>query len=130
MYIICYRNFRSAGTGLTGPQQIRFSLPIILAGTGLVTILFPHLGGLQIPVLVYALVITVMAMQALFRYGYTNSKSFVLVFVGAISFMISDSLLAINKFMQPLPLAGLAVMLTYLLAQYLIVEGVVRHDKN
>jgi len=44
--------------------------------------------------------------------------------------MISDSLLAINKFMQPLPLAGLAVMLTYLLAQYLIVEGVVRHDKN
>ncbi|GIL24566.1 MAG: hypothetical protein BroJett042_30790 [Bacteroidota bacterium] len=130
LYIICYRNFRSAGTGLTGPQQIRFSLPIILAGTGLVTILFPHLGGLQIPVLVYALVITVMAMQALFRYGYTNSKSFVLVFVGAISFMISDSLLAINKFMQPLPLAGLAVMLTYLLAQYLIVEGVVRHDKN
>ena len=130
LYIICYRNFRSAGTGLTGPQQIRFSLPIILAGTGLVTILFPHLGGLQIPVLVYALVITVMAMQALFRYGYTNSKSFVLVFVGALSFMISDSLLAINKFMQPLPLAGLAVMLTYLLAQYLIVEGVVRHDKN
>lgn len=130
LYIICYRNFRNAGTGLTGPQQIRFSLPIILAGTGLVTILFPHLGGLQIPVLVYALVITVMAMQALFRYGYTNSKSFVLVFVGAISFMISDSLLAINKFMQPLPLAGLAVMLTYLLAQYLIVEGVVRHEKN
>jgi len=130
LYIICYRNFRSAGTGLTGPQQIRFSLPIILAGTGLVTILFPHLGGLQIPVLVYALVITVMAMQALFRYGYTNSKSFVLVFVGAVSFMISDSLLAINKFMQPLPLAGLAVMLTYLLAQYLIVEGVVRHEKN
>ncbi|MCE7863745.1 MAG: lysoplasmalogenase [Bacteroidetes bacterium CHB5] len=130
LYIICYRNFRSAGTGLTGPQQIRFSLPIILAGTGLVTILFPHLGSLQIPVLVYALVITVMAMQALFRYSYTNSKSFVLVFVGAVSFMLSDSLLAINKFMQPLPLAGLWIMFTYTLAQYLIVEGVVQHEKK
>jgi len=128
LYIICYRNFRSAGTGLTGPQRIRFSFPIVLAGTGLVTILFPHLGALQIPVMVYALVITVMAMQALFRYGGTNSKSFILVFAGAISFMVSDSLLAINKFMQPLPLAGLAIMFTYILAQYLIVEGVVRHE--
>ncbi|KXK28930.1 MAG: YhhN-like protein [Bacteroidetes bacterium OLB12] len=86
LYIICYRNFRSAGTGLTGPQQIRFSLPIILAGTGLVTILFPHLGGLQIPVLVYALVITVMAMQALFRYGYTNSKKFCAGICGSTQF--------------------------------------------
>jgi len=42
--------------------------------------------------------------------------------------MISDSLLAINKFMQPLPLSGLAIMLTYLLAQYLIVEGVLKHE--
>lgn len=128
LYIICYRNFRRTGTGLTGPQRIRFTFPIVLAGTGLVTILFPYLGSLQIPVMVYALVITVMAMQALFRYGRTNSKSFALVFAGAISFMLSDSLLAINKFMQPLPLAGLAIMFTYILAQYLIVDGVVRHE--
>jgi uncharacterized membrane protein YhhN len=128
LYSICYRTFRSNGTGLTGPQRIRFSFPILLAGTGLVTILLPHLGSLQIPVLVYALVITLMAMQALFRYGRTNSKSFTLVFAGAISFMLSDSLLAINKFMQPLPLAGLAIMFTYILAQYLIVEGVVRYS--
>jgi len=99
-----------------------------LAGTGLVTVLFPHLGNLQIPVMVYALVITLMSLQALFRYGYTSKPSFILVFCGAISFMISDSLLAINKFMQPLPLSGLAIMLTYLLAQYLIVEGVLKHE--
>ncbi|HRG07093.1 MAG TPA: lysoplasmalogenase [Cyclobacteriaceae bacterium] len=128
LYIICYRKFVRAGSGLTGPQRIRFALPIALAGTGLVTVLFPYLGALQIPVMVYALVITVMAMQALFRYGYTNALSFTLVFAGAISFMISDSLLAINKFMQPLPLAGLAIMFTYLLAQYLIVEGVLKHE--
>ncbi|MCW5910066.1 MAG: lysoplasmalogenase [Cyclobacteriaceae bacterium] len=128
LYIICYRKFRRAGVGLTGPQRIRFALPIVLAGTGLVTILFPYLGALQIPVMIYALVITVMALQALFRFGYTSSKSFTLVFIGAISFMISDSLLAINKFMQPLPLAGLSVMLTYILAQYLIVEGTLKHE--
>jgi uncharacterized membrane protein YhhN len=41
--------------------------------------------------------------------------------------MLSDSLLAINKFMKPLPLASLAIMTTYILAQYLIVEGFIAH---
>ncbi len=130
LYIFCYRKLRREGEGLNGPQRIRFSLPIVLAGTGLVTVLYPHLGDLKIPVMVYALVITLMALQALFRYGHTSKLSFVLVFCGAISFMLSDSLLAINKFMQPLPLAGLAIMLTYILAQYLIVEGVLNHEER
>jgi uncharacterized membrane protein YhhN len=115
LYIICYRKFVRAGSGLTGPQRIRFALPIALAGTGLVTILFPYLGALQIPVMVYAIVITVMAMQALFRYGYTNAASFALVFAGAISFMISDSLLAINKFMPSINLCNRCLLPVWLL---------------
>jgi hypothetical protein len=35
--------------------------------------------------------------------------------------------MTIPGFMHPLPLSGLAIMLTYILAQYLIVEGVVAH---
>lgn len=129
LYIFCYRQLRYANSnsGLLSTQKMRFSLPIILAGTGLVTILFPYLGEMKIPVMIYALVITVMAMQALFRYGFTTSKSFTLIFTGALFFMLSDSLLAINKFMKPLPLASLAIMTTYILAQYLIVEGFIAH---
>ena len=129
LYIFCYRQLRyvNSNTGLLATQKMRFSLPIILAGTGLVTILFPYLGEMKIPVMIYALVITVMAMQALFRYGFTTSKSFTLIFTGALFFMLSDSLLAINKFMKPLPLASLAIMTTYIMAQYLIVEGFIAH---
>lgn len=128
LYVVSYRQMRNAsGNGLLQTQKLRFSFPIALAGTGLVVILFPYLGGLKIPVMIYALVITVMSMQALFRYGFTNSKSFYLVFIGALFFMLSDSLLAINKFMNPLPLASLAVMTTYILAQALIVEGAIAH---
>ncbi len=132
LYIFCYRQLRYANSneGLLSTQKMRFSLPIILAGTGLVTILFPYLGEMKIPVMIYALVITVMAMQALFRYGFTTSKSFTLIFTGALCFMLSDSLLAINKFMKPLPLASLAIMTTYILAQYLIVEGFIAHHDN
>jgi uncharacterized membrane protein YhhN len=132
LYIFCYRQLRykNSSAGLLPTQKIRFSLPIALVGTGLVTILFPYLGGMKVPVMIYALVITVMAMQALFRYGFTTSRSFTLIFMGALFFMLSDSLLAINKFMNPLPLASLAIMTTYIIAQYLIVEGFIAHHDN
>jgi len=44
------------------------------------------------------------------------------VAVGACFFMLSDSLLAINKFVMPLPLAQLWVLATYYAAQVLIVR--------
>ncbi len=129
LYIMSYNRFRWDETGqeLLITQKIRYSLPVVLAGTGLLTILFPALGPLRIPVIVYALVLMLMVMAAIFRYGRTSSSSFWLIFSGACFFMLSDSLLAINKFYAPFPQSGLAVMSTYILAQYLIVEGVLRH---
>lgn len=127
-FIFCYRQLRSEkGEGLNNPQKLRFSFPVLLIGTGLITILYPKLGDLKIPVMVYALVLSVMVIQAIFRYGFTSSKSFWLMTTGAMFFMLSDSLLAINKFLQPLPNAGLSIMITYMAAQYLITLGAVEH---
>ena len=42
-------------------------------------------------------------------------------------FMLSDSLLAINKFYQPLAYAGVLVIITYMAALYFIVQGVIAH---
>jgi uncharacterized membrane protein YhhN len=47
---------------------------------------------------------------------------------GALLFVCSDSLLAINKFGQPFRFAGLLIMFTYCLAQFLIVWGVVKRE--
>lgn len=129
VYIFAYRQHQGEETenSLYGLHKIRMSFPIILAGTGLVVILFPKLGDLRLPVLVYATVITVMTLTALFRYGRTTSESFWLVFIGAVLFMISDSILAINKFLSPVEYAGIYIMLTYSLAQYLIVKGLMKH---
>jgi len=132
VYIVCYRQMRNteSSMGLLGAQKVRFSLPIILAGTGLVVILFPSLGELTIPVMIYALVITFMSLQALFRLGLTNQKSFMLIFIGALLFMTSDSLLAINKFLAPFPYASLCIMVTYIAAQYFIAEGTIAHTNT
>lgn len=130
LYIISYRQLRSSDRmrELMPTQKMRFSFPIVLAGTGLIVVLLPTLGDLQIPVVVYALVLMLMVMTAMFRYGRTPIVSFWMIFAGASLFMLSDSLLAINKFYVPIPYGGFFVMLTYCAAQYLIVEGVLRHQ--
>ena len=131
-YIFVYRQHRNETSQeeLRSIQRLRLAFPIVLAGTGLVVILYPHLGALQVPVMVYAIVITVMTINALFRYGKTNTTSFFMVFSGAILFMMSDSLLAIGKFIEPIYLSGFWIMLTYIGAQYLIVQGLIVHRKE
>lgn len=130
-YILAYNQHKGekVGNGLFGIQKFRFALPIVLAGTGLITILYNHLGSMKIPVIVYSLVIIVMVLQSIFRFGHTTSKSFWFVFAGAFLFMISDSLIAITKFLSGFDVAGLAIMSTYMLAQFLIIRGLLEHSE-
>jgi uncharacterized membrane protein YhhN len=132
LYIASYRQHsaKQSPFELMTTQKIRYSLPIVLAGTGLIVILFPKLGGLRLPVMVYGIALVVMVMTALFRYGRTTASSFWFVFGGAVLFMISDSLLAINRFYTALAFGGFWIMLTYIMAQYMIVRGIVKHIKT
>lgn len=130
-YLIAYRQhlFPDEGLGLNNVQKIRFSFPIMLLGTGLVTVLYPGLGGLKLPVIVYAMVLVAMVLAAMYRYGRTTTESFWMVFGGAFFFMVSDSLLAINKFYSPIEMSGVWIMATYSLAQFMIVQGLIDHKK-
>ena len=129
-YVVAYRQHkRTEGDGLHGVQKARYAFPVILAGTGLLVILMPVLGEMKIPVALYALVLVVMVLTALFRLGFTGLRSFWMVLAGAVLFLISDSTIAINKFLQPVPYAGLLIMSTYMAAQWLIVEGLIGHKE-
>lgn len=99
------------------------ALPFLALGIGLYTFLWPTLGNLWLPVLLYTLVLTAMSLAALNRYGRATSQSFRAVMAGAILFLLSDSCLAISLFGHSFPYAGVLVMLTYIPAQYLIVQG-------
>jgi len=130
LYILSYRELRWKDGGLQRAQKLRVSFPVALVGTTLILVLLPYLDSLMIPVIGYAVVLMGMVMAAFFRYGRTGPDSFWLVAAGAISFMISDSILAINKFHTAFAYAGPLTMLTYISGQYLIVEGVIRHSAN
>jgi alkylglycerol monooxygenase len=83
-------------------------------------------AGLRVPVAAYVTVIALMTAQAIGRATVLRDKASTVVAVGAGCFMLSDSLLATNKFVQPLPLAQFWVLSSYYAAQILIVGGWMR----
>ena len=99
--------------------------PIILGiyATILLVFLFPYLKEMKIPVLIYALVISTMMYNAI----KTHNRNLI---IGALLFLISDTLLSINLFLQPLMILNLFVMTTYILAQWFLVKGILSSKNN
>ncbi len=78
------------------------------------------LGEMTIPVFLYLIVIMVMIWQALGQYVQTKETRALAALVGAAFFVISDTVLAVNRFSVPVEMAPLIVLGTYFLAQWLI----------
>ena len=78
------------------------------------------------PVTIYAAVISTMLISSLYAYCKINKAAGNAYIVGAVAFVLSDSLLAVDKFYHPIPYAGVFIMLTYCAAQYYIVRGFMR----
>lgn len=93
----------------------------------LMVVLYPKLGDMKVPVPVYGIVISFMLLLALHMLYIKNSKAGQLMMAGAVLFILSDSVLAINKFYQPFEAAGLVIMLTYGMAQLLITKGAIAY---
>jgi uncharacterized membrane protein YhhN len=90
----------------------------------------PEKSLATIPVAVYSAILTSMAAFALMRWGRTGTASFWCAFLGAFIFVVSDTLIAINFLVltEPTHLAGFSIFLTYGIAEYLIAEGMLRHE--
>ncbi|MCB0398709.1 MAG: lysoplasmalogenase [Winogradskyella sp.] len=125
MYILVFLKHRNKQKSIIG-----FVILLLVYASGLFYLLKDGLGDMLIPVIVYMIVILSMATTAFVRKGIVNSLSYNLVFVGAIFFMISDSVLALNKFYQPIPLSNISIILTYALAQFLIILGILKLKKE
>lgn len=84
-----------------------------------------HRSNLKLPVLLYSIVISLMLISALFTLTRAewSSAAAISVSFGALSFFISDTILAWNKFIQPIRFGRVMNMFTYHLGQFLIVLG-------
>lgn len=109
------------------PSKVFTLVIVAVYYTALIVFLSPWLGNMKLPVRVYGVVISFMFMLAMHMLYLNNKKAGLSMVVGALLFVISDSVLAIDKFYQSFELAGPVVMLTYGLAQWLITVGVVQY---
>lgn len=99
----------------------------LLAG-GVLALLWPGLpGGLRPAVVVYVMALAAMAAQAGSVALARRSRSTSAAAWGGASFVVSDALLAIDRFHTPLPAAAALVLMSYWTAQYLIGRSVWQH---
>lgn len=137
LYIFAFvNNIRKSSYHLSAVNKFVLALLPIFYLVVLYSYLFPHINQSEvnkpflIPVTVYAVVIVTMTLFSLWRIGSSNKFSVTFLIVGAFTFVISDSLIAINKFVTPIPYANLFIMFTYCLAQLWIVTGSILHHKK
>jgi uncharacterized membrane protein YhhN len=89
------------------------------AWAGMITALWPGLGGLQVPVALYSLLLTSTAV--------TSSGIGLRTGLGGGLFLLSDSLIATRLAgWRELPGHGFWIMATYLAAQWLLASGAIR----
>ncbi|MGZ5255679.1 MAG: lysoplasmalogenase [Flavitalea sp.] len=123
-YILYFRKF------VAGRWKAAVILPVSLYLALFIIYLFPYLGDLKIPVIIYSITIGTMLVLA-FHVNNANGKKYATWFrYGALFFVLSDSILAVNLFVMKSHVLGIAVMITYVVAQAMIVRGAMIHLSN
>jgi uncharacterized membrane protein YhhN len=117
--------FLKIKNGQPSPLRQKPWIPALLLAypAAMVVLFYPTLGNLRIPVLLYACAIITMLLASIHVFRQLPRRPASLFVTGAAFFVLSDSLLAINKFYTPLPFAGVWIMLTYCTAQYCLIKG-------
>ena len=107
---------------------------LLMAGYSftLVGSLYKYLGDLRIPVIIYAVVISLMFFAAtnIFHSKRANKLAVNFFIPGAGMLVLSDSILALNKFYLKDDLFNVSVMVTYVLGQLFLAIGFTKHLKS
>ena len=106
-------------------QNPVWALPFVAFTTVLLWSIWKGIpAAMDIPVGIYAVVITVMALGVVNLKGSVAAATYRILTAGAILFLLSDSLIAMSRFGGAFPSPGIWIMATYVVGQFLIVKGV------
>ncbi len=112
-------------------QKITAILPFLIYIIILLSILKSNLGDFLIPVIIYGITISIFGVVSLLNYLVNKTRISQVLLFGVVLFILSDSMIAFNKFHEAKPYYGVAIMITYVLAQYLIFRFmVVQNDRS
>ena len=115
-------------------REKHFNIPLsflaICYGFALYVVVYPGLGNMLIPAIFYAIIITTMTIFAINMY--LNKKDWLSVkgLIGAVLFLISDSVLAINRFLKPIDYVDFLILVPYFLGQIFICASIGPEKQN
>ena len=101
------------------------AFPFVIVFSLLIFRLKNSLGEMLFPVIIYGLTIATFGTVSLINFREKKSMKSIFMLFGAIIFMVSDSVLAINKFYEQAHIFEIIVMATYVLAQYFIYRAMI-----
>ncbi len=99
--------------GVDSPALPLWSAGIVVWGLGFFAWLLPKTGSLKPAVLLYGTVLMAMALAAAARWNVAPSDAARLALIGALLFVVSDSSLAVRKFVGPYYGAQALILSTY-----------------
>ncbi|MBR9921421.1 MAG: lysoplasmalogenase [Bacteroidetes bacterium] len=103
-------------------------IPVLLYLLAFLWYLWPDIpGDFQVPVGVYGVVISLMALSAIHYSGGQSASIRFKLIAGAILFILSDSLIAVGKFSFQADFSSW-IMLTYIAAQWMIIRGILEAE--
>jgi len=123
-FLIAHLLYIAAFTTEAGGAPLWTLVPFLAFGGIMLRWLWPGLGRMRLPALIYVAVILIMAWQAANRWVTTDQDGALLAFVGAYLFVTSDGLLAVERFRGAWRSAPFWVLSTYFAAQWLIALSV------
>lgn len=96
----------------------------------ILSLVYEHLGGFLIPILVYVFVALITFLFAYLRSGSVNRFSYVLVLIGVVFSVFSDTIGLIQVFYEKdIPFKEFLLVLIYGISQYFIVLGITHEDR-
>ncbi len=126
-YIVAFTIFPSLKLGALSTNK-SLAVPFFAALIGVLSFLWPDLGSFRLPVLLYAVIIIAMSAFCFNMKNRVLNSVFLSLFVGAVLFVVSDMTIAVVKFklenVSP-ALGGLSIMITYLLGQFSLTNGMI-----
>ncbi|HNZ43062.1 MAG TPA: lysoplasmalogenase [Bacteroidales bacterium] len=109
---------------------VNWSMVVSLAALGFMAIggmiffmLYKYLGSMKIPVVVYILLVVSVGFLCFINMTGNFNKYYLFQFIGAMFFMVSDTILAFISFRKPFPYANLLLMAMYINAQLFLFAG-------
>lgn len=120
-FLIAHIAYLISITGSIGFQLNYITLiPVIFILIGFSRIIIPKTGNKKNYVMVYSSIVFILLWQAVNRFLFLPNDYTLYAAVGIMLFVVSDSLLAYNKFVKSFKYAQIIILVTYYSAQLLI----------